>query len=143
MTKLILFLVSFACLSGCGVQHKNIPPTKIENLKANLHFHIEVFMSMDLRARDVDMAGLQQSITINTAELAHLYYWRVVHMQYPCGDRKGFDEVLMVTNTGQVLIYALYRDKKRRLTIVEPDAEHTTTDSVPCRFKVDRRGRLY
>lgn len=67
---------------------------------------------------------------------------RIVRQLDPCGDLAGhYDEILLVTNHGDVFAY-FESGSKRHITKLIPNTSYQTTDVQACTFKVDASGNL-
>jgi len=58
----------------------------------------------------------------------------IVEIIDPCGDGTGFDEVLLVLSSGEILAY--FEQGNNRFLSVIPDGNYQTTDAQRCNFSV-------
>lgn len=118
---------------------------KITSLQESLFLHSDILDSN--HAETNTLLSIVQSLQVQTnnavSQLVSLQSNdSVTSFLNPCGDNPGhYDEVLLKTNSGQVIAY--FEDGgKRFLSVLEFNTNYQTTDKQSCVFQLDNNGNL-
>jgi hypothetical protein len=126
---------------ACGNLYKDVHNLQAQNdaqqaqidaLRNSLNTQIALFSD--------DIVGLQQSINMQTIQLATLSSnVQITKIVDPCGDSPGFDEILLVTSSGVV---GYFEQGGKRFLATLGAGNYITTDGTHCRFSVSASGAV-